>query len=83
MLAELNSASIYVICGGIILFVAVVCVIFLIRAYKAGIAAGMDKAMLKRADDYVEYHILGVAERGYFAGCHSLIGQFGNPVAVA
>ena len=32
----------YLICGGIIAFVAVVCVIFLVRAYRAGQALGMD-----------------------------------------
>ena len=48
MIETLNSPALFVICGGIIGFVAIVCLIFLIRAYKAGIAAGMDKAMLKR-----------------------------------
>lgn len=32
----------YMICGGIIAFVAVVCVIFLVRSYRAGKAIGMD-----------------------------------------
>ncbi len=36
ILNQLNSAPMYLICGGIIAFVAVVCVIFLIRAYRAG-----------------------------------------------
>ncbi len=31
ILNQLNSAPMYLICGGIIAFVAVVCVIFLIR----------------------------------------------------
>ncbi len=49
MLAELNSAVIYLICGSIILFVAGVCVVFLVRAYRAGRAIGMDEAVLKKA----------------------------------
>lgn len=49
MLAELNSAAIYLICGGIILFVAAVCVVFLVRAYRAGKAIGMDEEILKKA----------------------------------
>ena len=40
ILNQLNSAPMYLICGGIIAFVAVVCVIFLIRAYRAGKALG-------------------------------------------
>ena len=41
MLEVLNSAPMYLICGLIILFVALVCVVFMVRAYKAGIAIGM------------------------------------------
>lgn len=49
ILAQLNSAPIFLICGGIIAFVAVVCVIFMVRAYRAGIEMGMDKTKLKMA----------------------------------
>ena len=38
----------YLICGGIIAFVAVVCVIFMVRAYRAGKALGMDTTKMKR-----------------------------------
>ena len=43
ILAQLNSAPLYLICGGIVAFVAVVCVIFLIRAYRTGLAMGIDR----------------------------------------
>ena len=49
ILARLNSAPVYLICGGIIAFVAVICVVFLVRAYRAGIAIGMDRTRMKRA----------------------------------
>ncbi|MDD5923145.1 MAG: DUF5058 family protein, partial [Eubacteriales bacterium] len=48
MLQELNSPVLYLICGAIILFVAVTCVIFIVRAYHAGKAIGMDPARLRR-----------------------------------
>ena len=48
MLRELNSPVLYLICGAIILFVAIVCVIALVRAWRAGIKIGMDKRKLKR-----------------------------------
>lgn len=48
ILSELNSAPIYWICGGIVLFVALVCIVFIVRAYRAGIAIGMDKTKMKR-----------------------------------
>ena len=44
----LNSAPLYMICGGIILFVVIFSVLFMVRAYRAGIAIGMDKTKLKR-----------------------------------
>ena len=48
ILSKLNSAPMYLICGAIVAFVAVVCVIFLIRAYRAGKALGMDTTKMKR-----------------------------------
>ena len=47
ILSQLNSVPMYLICGGIIAFVAVVCVIFLVRAYRAGQALGMDTTKMK------------------------------------
>ena len=44
----LNSTPLYLICGSIILFVVAFSIIFLVRAYRMGIAIGMDKTILKR-----------------------------------
>ena len=49
VLEQLNSGSIYLICGLIVAFIAVVCVIFMIRAWRAGKALGMDTTRMKRA----------------------------------
>ena len=49
ILSALNSAPIYLICGVIVAFVAAVCIVFMVRAYRAGVAIGMDKAKMKRA----------------------------------
>ena len=38
----------YLICGSIVAFVALVCVIFLVRAYKTGAAIGMDTKKMKQ-----------------------------------
>ena len=48
ILSLLNSAPMYAICGGIIAFVAVVCAVFMVRAYRAGLAMGIDRVKLKR-----------------------------------
>ena len=78
MLAELNSVPLYAICGGIILFVLVVCVIFMIRAYKAGIAAGMDKAMLMRTvTSSITFSALPSV--GILLGVIALSGSLGTP----
>jgi len=49
VLNELNSGGMYLICGGIVAFIAAVCVVFLVRAWKAGKALGMDVKRMKRA----------------------------------
>ena len=36
ILSLLNSTPMYAICGGIIAFVAAVCIVFMVRAYRAG-----------------------------------------------
>lgn len=48
VLDQLNSTPLYLISGGIILFVVAMSLFFLIRAYRAGIAIGMDRTKLKR-----------------------------------
>ncbi len=45
----LNSTPLYLISGGIILFVVCMSVFVMIRAYRAGVAIGMDKKKLKMA----------------------------------
>lgn len=49
ILDQLNSTPLYLISGVIIVFVAGMSIFFLVRAYRAGIAIGMDKVKLKRA----------------------------------
>ena len=48
ILSQLNSPAMYLICGVIVLFVALVSLFFLIRAYRAGISVGMDRTKLRR-----------------------------------
>ncbi len=45
---QLSSPVLYLICGGIIAFVAVICVIFAVRAWRAGKAIGIETAVLRR-----------------------------------
>ncbi len=48
ILGKLSSAPMYLICGGIIAFVALLCVVFMVRAYRAGKAIGINTAKMKR-----------------------------------
>lgn len=48
VLKQLNSLPLYLICGGIILFVMGFCVFFILRAYRAGLAMGMDQKKLRQ-----------------------------------
>ncbi len=49
ILDQLSSTPLYLISGIIILFVVAMSIFFMVRAYRAGIAIGMDKVKLKRA----------------------------------
>ena len=48
ILSQLNSPVIFLICGSIVLVVALMCVVFAVRAYRAGKAIGMDVTKMKR-----------------------------------
>jgi hypothetical protein len=78
MIAQLNSMPLYLICGGIVAFVAAVCVVFMVRAYKAGIAIGMDPVKLKRTlTSSVTFSILPSV--GILLGVIALSGSLGTP----
>ncbi len=49
ILDQLSSAPLYLIAGGIVLYVAAMSVFFLVRAYRAGVAIGIDRVKLRRA----------------------------------
>lgn len=48
-LAQVNSLPFYLIVGGVLAFILGMCFVFLIRSYRAGVALGMDKKVLRRA----------------------------------
>ncbi len=48
LLSQLNSPFMYLLCGVIILFVAGICILFAVRAYRAGKAIGIDEVRMKR-----------------------------------
>ena len=78
ILSQLNSPVLYLICGGIILFVALVCVLFLVRAYRAGLAIGMDKTKMKRTiTSSATFAVLPSV--GILLGVIALSGSLGTP----
>ena len=78
VLARLSSAPIYMICGGIVAFVAVVCVVFMVRAWRAGIAIGMDRTRMKRAvTASASFSVL--PSLGILLGVIALSGSLGVP----
>lgn len=46
--AMINSGVFYLIVAGVLLFITVMCFVFLVKSYKTGIAIGMDKAVLRK-----------------------------------
>lgn len=79
VIQTLSSAPMYLVCGVIILFVAALCVFFMIRAYRAGIAIGMDKTRLKRTiTSSATFTILPSV--GILLGVIALSGSLGTPL---
>ena len=78
ILSQLNSGVLYLICGAVILFVAVMCVVFAVRAWRAGKAVGMDPAKMRRA--IVSSATFAVLPSvGILLGVIALSGSLGTP----
>ena len=78
ILSQLNSAPMYAICGGIIAFVAVVCAVLRVRAYRAGLARGIDRTKLRRAiTSSATFSLLPSV--GILLGVIALSGSLGTP----
>ena len=79
ILDQLSSAPLYLITGAIILYVAAMSVFFLVRAYRAGIAIGMDRVKLRRAvTSSVTFSILPSVS--ILLGVIALSGSLGIPL---
>ncbi|MBO6054831.1 MAG: DUF5058 family protein [Oscillospiraceae bacterium] len=78
LLSKLNSPFLYVLCGGIILFVAVICIVFAVRAYQAGKALGIDVSRMKRViTASATFAVLPSV--GILLGVIALSGSLGTP----
>ena len=78
ILSQLNSPFIYLVCGVIVLFVALLCVVFAVRAYRAGKAIGMDVTKMKRT--IVASATFAVLPSvGILLGVIALSGSLGTP----
>lgn len=78
ILSQLNGPAVYAVCGGIVAFVAAVCVVFMVRAWRAGVALGMDKAKMRRViTSSVTFTILPSV--GILLGVIALSGSLGTP----
>ena len=78
ILSQLNSPAMYAICGGIVAFVALICIVFLLRAWRAGIALGMDPAKLKRVV-VSSATFSALPSVGILLGVIALSGSLGTP----
>ena len=79
ILSQLNSPAMYLICGVIVLVVALFCLFFMIRAYRAGKAIGMDTARMKRAI-IASATFAVLPSVGILLGVIALSGSLGTPL---
>ncbi|MBQ6076860.1 MAG: DUF5058 family protein [Clostridia bacterium] len=78
VLAQLNGPVMYVICGGIVLLVAVICMVFAVRAYRAGKAIGIDVSKMKRVI-IASATFAVLPSVGILLGVIALSGSLGTP----
>ena len=78
ILSQLNSPFMYIVCGAIILFIALVSLFFLIRAYRAGKALGIDTTKMKRVIAASATFTL-LPSVGILLGVIALSGSLGTP----
>ena len=79
ILDELNSLAMYMIVAGVILVVAIICVVFMYRAYKAGLVIGMDASKMKQTiTSSATFAIL--PSIGILLGVIALAGSLGLPL---
>lgn len=79
-LSQVNAPILYLFVGVILAFVTVMCVFFLVKSYKAGLAIGMDKAILKKTiRNSAIFTILPSV--GILVGVLALSGVLGAPLS--
>ena len=78
ILSQLNSPFLYIVCGSIILFIALVSLFFLIRAYRIGKALGIDTTKMKRVITASATFTL-LPSVGILLGVIALSGSLGTP----
>ena len=78
IIEKLNSAPMYLICGAIVAFVAVVCAVFILRAWRAGVALGISKERMRRVVTASATFSL-LPSVGILLGVIALSGSLGTP----
>jgi len=79
MFELMNAPVMYAISGGIVGFVAIMCVVFMVRAYRAGVAMGLDPVRMKRAvSASATFAVLPSV--GILLGVIALSGSLGTPL---
>ena len=78
VLSRLNGGGIWLVCGVIVAFIAAVCVLFMVRAWRAGKVLGMDPVKMRRAvTSSATFSIL--PSLGILLGVLALSGSLGTP----
>ncbi len=78
VLSRLNGGAVWLVCGIIVAFIAVVCVVFMVRSWRAGKALGMDPVRMRRAvTSSATFSIL--PSLGILLGVLALSGSLGTP----
>ena len=79
-LSQVNALPLYLIVAAILLFILILCTVFLVRSYRAGIAIGMDPKILKKTITTSAVFTI-LPSIGILVGVVTLSGTLGIPLS--
>lgn len=77
--AKINSPVMYLICGTVILSVVIICIIFMVKAWREGVRVGIDKSKMKKTI-VASASFTALPSISILLGVISLAGVLGFPI---
>ena len=81
-LSQVNAGAFYLIIALVLTFITVMCLVFLVKSYRAGIKIGMDKKNTEK-DHFIQRHLHAASVHQHFAWRCSTQRNLGRAIFLA